>query len=336
MNTTQTAEILSHDTWNHMIDKVTRIIPIRCVSTHKEWSHPWLVSVDWNVDHGWVYSINCGFVNGLEPESETIIGLVSEYTRARIKKETGKYPSTTEPIKALLTESPRMAIGSSRVIGKGADPVSSSVSDSGKIKIRYEAVPEFFSQFGVTAEELIGEKSNPRILRAVDVVLRIDRLTAKLDVMEGNGFLDSYNAIYFITYGRNSPARVRPQIESMAKHVPKSAVDLGSFNQSLSDDDTDDLKIATIYFLSSPGETSLVINNSWQPFVSHDVFWNLRHAPATLPHPLVFEPLRLVSNLSGGIADPLFASILSTNNDAFSEALALATQSNLSGRFWSL
>jgi hypothetical protein len=40
--------------------------------------------------------------------------------------------------------------------------------------------------------------------------------------------------------------------------------------------------------------------------------------------------------LLGGIADPIFSSLLAPGNDAFNEALQVLRNRNLAGRFWSL
>lgn len=341
---------LNARTWNALIDTLARRLPIRCVRTGKKWTHPWLISPEWSKDDGWLFRIKPGFVNGIDAEISTLARLANERTLDRIEDETDKRPSKNQPVTAWLTEAPRIPFGATRIIGKGASPQEVVTTADGALSLKFEGVPEFFYQFGVLPESVVftgglnsgiqlvensTPKDPPPILRAVDVVLSVDRLTAKLDILRGNGLLDGYNALYFTTYGRSTPIKERPTLRTDGKYVPKIEVDLGDFSQEISDEETDSLKIATIYLLS-PKDTPMeaVPDGTWRPFVKHDVFWNLAHAPAVLPDPVEFEPLRLRTGLAGGFADSIFAGLLSPLNDSLSAAAALLQKRNLSGRFW--
>lgn len=351
--------------WNALIDTLAQRLPIRCVRTGQKWTHPWLVTPEWKPKNPeaedartqgeWIFRIKPGFVNGIDAEVGTFGRLAEARTLDRIEEETQKRPSEKQPVTAWLTENPRIPFGSTRIIGKGASPEEVVVTADGAVSYKFEGVPEFFYQFGVTPESVVftgqlnsgiqlvdpGEptpKESPPVLRAVDVILEVDRLTAKLDILRGNGFLDSYNALYFLTYGRKTPIKERPTLRPDAKYIPKIEVEIGSFTQEITEADTDSLKVATIYLLS-PKDTPMdaVPDGTWRPFVKHEVFWNLAHAPAVLPDPVEFEPLRIVTNLvGGGLADSIFASRLSTLNDDMSLAAALLQRPNLTGRFWSL
>jgi hypothetical protein len=344
--------IISHKTWNAMIDEVSRRLPLRFVRTSRRWVHPWTIVPEWSdVSESWVFRIRPGFVNGVEPEISTLAKLATERTLDRIEEETGSRPEKDQSVDALITESPQIIVPGTRIIGKGADAESVSVSMSGNIAVEFEAVPEFFIQFGVTDEKVVFQDNlnsgiqeveyesagDPPLLRACDVVLYVDRAAAKLDVIQGNPFLDSYSALLVINYGRSSPARKRPWLTVTSKYKPIAEVDMGNLLEGQADPEFDAIKIATIYFLSPPKfSPDMPMDDTWTAFVKHDQFWNLCHAPQRIPDPTPIEPIRLRTGLLGGIADSIFSSLLAPNNDAFNEALQVLRNRNLAGRFWSL
>lgn len=344
--------IISHRTWNAMIDEVSRRLPLRFVRTSRRWVHPWTIVPEWSdIAECWVFRIRPGFVNGVEPEVSTLAMLASERTLDRIEEETGTRPDRNQSVDALITESPQVMVPGTRVIGKGADAESVAVSASGNIAVEFEGVPEFFIQFGVTDEKVVFQgnlnsgiqevqyetASEPPLLRACDVVLYVDRAAARLDVIKGNPLIDSYSALLAITYGRTTPALERPWLEVTTKYMPTVEVDPANLLEGAADPEFDAIKIATIYFVSPPGyPPELAMDDTWTAFVKHDQFWNLCHAPQRIPDPTPIDPIRLQTGLAGGIADPLISSLLATNNDAYNTALQVLRARNLAGRFWSL
>jgi hypothetical protein len=168
-------------------------------------------------------------------------------------------------------------------------------------------------------------------------VLYVDRAAAKLDVIQGNPFLDSYSALLVINYGRSTAARERPWLNVTAKYKPIVEVDMGNLLEGTPDPEFDAIKIATIYFLSPPKfSPELPMDDTWTAFVKHDQFWNLAHAPQKIPDPTPIDPIQLRTGLLGGIADSIFSSLLAPGNDAFNSALQVLRNRNLAGRFWSL
>lgn len=350
---TRKVAILNAKTWNAMIDDVSRRLPLRFVKTSRRWVHPWTIVPEYSdLAEQWVFRIRPGFVNGVEPEISILAQLASERTLDRIEEETGTRPEKNQSVDALITESPEILAGGTRVIGKGANPDSFSVSPSGSVEIKFEKVPEFFTQFGVTDEKLTFQSNlnsgirevqeeQPNeplpLLRACDVMLYLDRPAAKLDVIKGNPFQDSFSALLVINYGRLTPARERPYLQVTEKHTPIIESDLGNLLEGAADPEFDAIQIATIYFISPPGfapEASM--DSTWTPFVKHDQFWNLAHAPQRIPDPTPIEPITLQTGLVGGIADQIFSTILAPNNDAYNTALQVLRARNLAGRFWSL
>ncbi len=318
--------IINHRTWNAMIDEVSRRLPLRCVRTSRRWVHPWTIAPEWSsIAESWVFRIRPGFVNGVEPEIATMAMLASHRTLFRIEEETGKRPEKKQSVNALIT--------------------------SGGFAFQFEAVPEFFLQFGVTEEKVVFQgnlnsgvqevqyesDSEAPILRACDVVLYVDRPAAKLDVTKGNPLTDSFAALLTIRYARSTKERERPWLDVTPKCVPRAEVDLGDLLQSATDPEFDVIRIATIYFLSPPKfSPDLPMDDTWTAFVKHDQFWNLAHAPQKIPDPTPVEPIRIQTMLAGGIADSIFSTLLAPGNDAYNAALQVLRNRNLAGRFWSL
>jgi hypothetical protein len=287
----------------------------------------------------------------VEPEISTLAMLASERTLDRIEEETGSRPEKDQSVDALITESPQIIVTGTRIIGKGADAESVSVSMSGNIAVEFEAVPEFFIQFGVTDEKVVFQGNlnsgiqevqyestdGSPVLRACDVVLYVDRPAARLDVIKGNPLMDSFSALLVISYGRSTTARERPWLDVTSKYTPRVEVEMGNLLEGTADPEFDAIKIATIYFLSPPKfSPDLPMDSTWTAFVKHDQFWNLCHAPQKIPDPTPIEPIRLQTGLAAGIADPIFSSLLAPGNDAFNSALQVLRNRNLAGRFWSL
>ena len=345
--------IINAKTWNAMIDEVSRRLPLRFVRMSRRWVHPWTIVPEWSdAAEQWVFRIRPGFVNGVEPEISTLAMLASERTLDRIEEETGNRPEKDQSADALITEAPQIPVSGTRIIGKGANPDSVSVSASGNIAVKFEKVPEFFIQFGVSDEKLTfqgnlnsgiqevqsEEPKEPQpLLRACDVVLYVDRPAAKLDVIKGNPFLDSFSALLVINYGRSTPARKRPYLKVTAKYQPIVEADMGNLLEGAPDPEFDAIQIATIYFISPPGfAPEAPMDSTWTTFVKHDQFWNLCHAPQKIPDPTPIEPITLQTGLAAGIADPIFNSLLAPGNDAYNTALQVLRNRNLAGRFWSL
>ena len=345
--------IINAKTWNAMIDEVSRRLPLRFVRMSRRWVHPWTIVPEWSdTAEQWVFRIRPGFVNGVEPEISTPAMLASERTLDRIEVETGTRPEKDQSVDALITESPQIPVSGTRIIGTGANPDSVSVSPSGNVQIKFEAVPEFFIQFGVTDEKLTfqgnlnsgiqevqsEEPKEPQpLLRACDVVLYVDRPAAKLNVIKGNPFLDSFSALLVINYGRLTPARDRPYLKITAKYQPIVEADMGNLLEGIPDPEFDAIQIATIYFISPGGfAPEAPMDSTWTTFVKHDQFWNLCHAPQKIPDPTPIEPITLQTGLVGGIVDSIFSSLLAPGNDAYNTALQVLRNRNLAGRFWSL
>jgi hypothetical protein len=347
--------ILRHQTWNAMIETVSRRLPITFTSYGKKWAHPWSIVPSWSAERKeWVLRIKPGFVNGLDPEFDLPVEQTSTRTQDRILNENGFMPEDGRIVAARLTEFPDIPVGgNTRIIGKGANPSDITANHDGIPTFEFEPVPEFFTQMGVTQENVVfsgnlntgiqvvetpAEDTGPApILRAVDIELSMDRPSAKLDIVSGDAALDSFTALLVVNYNRSTAARERPYLQITAKYRPQIEVEMGSLLEGAADPEFDAIKVGTVYFLSPPGAAPTdPLDEKWNAFPKHDLFWNLAHAPQRIPDPTPIEPIRLQTGLIGGIADPIFSGLLAPGNDAFNEALQVLRNRNLAGRFWSL
>lgn len=351
---------ISAKSWNEIIDVVSSRLPMRFVDVGNGWRHPWHVEPEWkrnNLENDdgageWVFRIKPGFVNGVDPDVVTRAELCQPRTLDRMEGETGKRPAKKEPVEALVTESPEIPLGATRLIGDGAGMTSFDVSASGAIASGFEAVPEFFRSRGVKTQSVkfggnlntgiveiaTPEEDGPKsILRACDVVLTVDRLRAIVEVYPGIAALDGFSAWLYVRYGRNSPPRERPRLQVMDRYTPRIDVDAGGIMLDAIDPEEDQLKIATIYLLSPAGwNASLPPDGRWNAYVQHSVFWNLNHAAAEIPDPPPMMPLTMRTGLIAGIGDAIGNTILAGLNDAWSQALEQSRSVSMRGRFWTL
>jgi len=342
MKTDGTVASISASAWNKQIDIISMRLPMTVTETESSWQHPWSIETRWkpfkadNMDEGeWLARIVPGFVNGLDPEIDTLAKHCGERTIARLTEENGgEKPKDDASAIARIAELPFFPISNMRQIGYGADPTSVEISMNGTTTQTFEAVPQFFKALGVVNNlDDLPKGDKPRTLMACDVVLTVDRLRAIAEVMQGDGFMETFTALISVKYGRTSPPRERPKITVQSKFTPYISQQLTGANQEATDPEIDELKIATIYLLSQQEETP---KWKWQPYIEQAVFWNLNHAPAKIPDAANFLPLTLTTCLAAGIANSLFATMLVNINDQMSEAIAMSRVNDMSGRFWTL
>ncbi len=334
------------------MDKIMRRLPINGAKVERFWTHPWMVSSEWNSEFSeWRIQIAPGFVNGDDCEIRTLARLASDRTSERLFPSGGN-DGEDSPVVAFGIELPWLAIepGSSRIVGAGANAESVTVSSSGELGISYEAVPKFFKELGVgDPVELIGNlntgvqevvRSAPessRALRAIDLTLYLDRNSVKVGVESSVADLTGASKLLNVTIGRSSPANPKPRILLETKFSPPIAGTPADLLEGLTDPETDSLKIATIYFLSGEGVSpETTPDGRWSVHVKHSLFWNLAHATAKIPVIIPSPPLTISTGLAAGLGDAISNRILSTTNEAYNEAAALISARNLSGAFWSL
>lgn len=225
------------------------------------------------------------------------------------------------------------------------------MSESGDLVTTAEAVPRFFAKLGVGKSlELTGnltsglqevvqeEPKDPRILRAFDIVMRLDRIALRVETGDIEvAAIGGFTQLLSIAVGRSSPANPSPTIYQTTKYTPPAPSNPADIFEGIGDREFDELKVATVFFLSPP-ETTLdaPIDGSWNAYVRHDLFWNLAYLPATIPTTVEAKPITVRTGLAGGIGDAIGNQILSPLNDAYAEAVTRANARSLEGSFWTV
>jgi hypothetical protein len=318
-----------------------------------------------DAEHSWHLQIMPGFVNGTPVRIHTKVKNISENSKKRITKEL-KDSGLEDPnldkervVDVPLTEFPffTATAENTRMIGYGSVPAAKA-SGRGSVTFEYEAVPEAFKRMGVveTEEKLtIGgaagvkfvQNTLPpkideiRLLRALDVVLKIERPSLKFEITKGDPFMDGYSELVTPKYNRLAKSRRYTTLFlTSGPFTPPPELDFDDLLNSTnpSDPEFDYLQIATVYFISPFGtDPSEEMNKYWQVEVKYDVFWNLCHMPAEIPPIMNPEPLRvfLPPSVGFGIASSLINGILAPINDAVSRWMAMLRQKRLHGTFWS-
>ena len=331
--------------WNEkVVAKLRKTLPfkVREIGSRK-WKHPFKHSLRWDGE-AWLLQVNPGFLNANPVEVTTSGRYISPDSMIKHTVQNDE-----QEVQLPITEYPEVQILDWRAIGSGADPLNSSVNVDGNVSEAFEPVPEFFLNQGVVEETrnidasfasgiAVTEGERPqdaRLLRAFDTYIEVPRLETVVDWSFGT-VLEATLATFTISY--KEPEDDTAVLFNTSKFTPlttPSEIDLlaGIFN----DQNKDQLKLATVYFLSLPGaDPGDDLDDTWTPFVSHDVFFNLSHKLKTIPEPTKVEPITLQTGLAGGIADPIIGGLLAQNNDLFNSAQQIYNARSTGGSFWSI
>jgi hypothetical protein len=292
-------------TWNAAVKNAAALLPVpgRSVLVHRTsaghtvsldplsgWRHPWNVVPRWRRGR-WQLNIRPGFVNGEPP---IVVGSAPEKTEE----------DESEPADLDLTEVPWIPVPGTR--------------------LEELDVPAFFQKKGVAQQReapgvtlanfdtfnigsLTEREQGKKLLRVVEVFLSTSRAQlvseiTEIDVTGTGGTILQYNARYDTTaLERNGPqARLLLGTEFPERQPPDIFQRLLGVEQDVSEDR---LHLATVYFLSPDlGEE---LNENWQPYVQHRVFWNLAY---TSLNPIPAQPpLRptFFTGLAAGLGDAI-------------------------------
>lgn len=293
----------------------------------REWRHPWHAESFFD-EGAWKVKILPGFVNGEaaltgtgekdDPETddrEDLVALtelpaikipVDAYTRPKKASEFFKRKGVIDPPK-----DPEVALG-----GAG----------------------------GVVLTMPFEEEVSPdaRMLLQAVVYLTQARATQKMEVSIPGNLVQGDLVNYTIVWDTTALSRFgnRPRV-MIAKDVPKPSTPslLDILGGSVNDETFDNLMLSTLYFVSPAGVTDAKEPDAtWDPYVKHEVFWNLNYAARNKP------PI----NLPGFALDPFTAAFvgrytfapagaIGALNEILARALA-ATFNDASnrGRFWTV
>lgn len=323
-----------------------------------QWHHPWFIAPAWVAkgEGRWMATVKAGFVNDDTPVFQTTVRDQQEADLDfGINPLTGK-PFFSDPIFARpeantdvltiaipLTLNPAIPL-TFRAIGYDALAPG-------------EAVPQFFLDRGAaqkprslsditdddilasdTVEDLIpknaGPPANLRLLRVCDLILHQPRVGLTSQILIEPGLATGQSHIL--------------QLLGVANTVPGDTlrVIVGVFTESsppaidpLSGDYTeppyDEILIGKVWLLSPPGTAAgSDPDGSWQPFVSHALFWNLSYLPGVFRVPVIDPGIGVIPPLAFGAAQVVLNYFTSAISDMLQDALNIVTASSLAGTFW--
>lgn len=344
--------------WNTALDEFRQNRPL-IVGTGLSgtWTHPWRPTAKWDFDSNeWRVSIKPGFVNARFGHHVEVIldeDRAPEATVARAQADDSVYVGE-DRVRARLIEKPEVPVNADRMRKIGPDAESTGIetnSDGFSGEVTYEPVPSFFKALGVgdppsqsfdllsgitNGSSLSQDSSQERYLRAFDIVLKQERPSATADWTFGSGDTGGESFYQFdVTYG-NLNYRRNAYLTFTPKHSLPITLDLGDrLRGVVNDSGVDEVKIATVYFVSPPGYArDSDPDASWTPYYKNYVYWNLNHETNLLPAQVTPSPISFPVALAGGVGNAAINLFLAENNDAFDAASELLRSRNLEGRFW--
>ena len=314
------------------------------------WKHPWKVSVHWDEEKKlWMAAIRPGLINAQEAVMELPAKEAPWQTRDRFKRQKKKLEGSVE---CWLSERPRMAISSWRMLGMDAALTGSASSASGQTTLNYEQVPDYFLVRGVGKApkqvfnldafktEISGSveaEDSKRLLRACELILVIDKPATRAVWSTGNGIDGMFAQFdlveYFAPGGRKRPRVVqRPKWQNVAQLEMFDYLSGGAEELPY-----DELHIATIWMMSSPHAAfGSDPDGSWVPVVQQRLFWPEHHCVQRLDEAAAPLKLSLQTGLAGGVGDALNSLILSQVNDENSLASQLVARKKTRSHHWSV
>lgn len=348
--------------WNALRDQARRNLPLTGTNVRLHWTkdgvavsaegadefrHPWWLSPRWSPDAKiqpaggqWVAAVRPGFVNCNDVTMEVL----------RANEKTGKL----EPAHVDLTDDapPEIVVDSFR---DPAAPGGITASLSGEILAAAgEGYPKFFEHLGVVPpakggnvnkEGALGvnDPNRTRQIRAADIVLVTPRPAANQSVEALDPTTDGQSIEISTTIDTTIIASAPSPhwINVRSKFIPIASLSVfDKLAGGAVDAQVDELKLATIYFVSPPdAPAEAPVDQTWVPYPLYFVTWDLNHACRSLEIPSPdSEPLSLHSadTLGAGVAAGLISGLLSGANDAFEQIEAYLADNDMSGRYWSL
>ena len=313
------------------------------------WLHPWTTTPRWNPLSGqWLATVQPGFVNGRVPTVRTTV----REAQAAAEQDFGINPLSGEPyFSAWIFRHPGAAAAPSAPLDiplyfHPAIPMVWRAIGFDDVSGLGGPIPGFFRHRGVQLHPPLDEnniagsilaqpKSGNRLLRACDIVLRQPRvaLTSQIKIDPATGLLIGKSIVTQTLGVRGPNADDRLHLYPTALFFVPTTVDPleGDYEEAT----WDDVLISTVYLLSPPDAPLYSTPDaSWQPYVQHNLFWNLTYAQPRLRLLFGGEDPQLLVPFAGGAAQIIVNYLVASLNDAFHQAFNLLTGSSLSGSFW--
>jgi hypothetical protein len=289
-----------------------------------EFRHPWWTTTSWSEEEQqWRSTTRPGFINGYDVTVETVV-----------EGKTKQVPLTAQ-------ERPSLPLSWRNVLA----PRGVTASIAGEFSFTAgEGYPKFFESVGVkpahpggsseTGEE---EEGRTRELRACDIFVKVPRIATKQQVTEEG--LESSRAFVITSVFVNDFVRAsesRYQLHATPKWTaPVEPTALDRLLGTAVEPQTDEILIATMWAVSPEDtEAEAEVTSEWTIYKQYHVWWNLMHASRNVVPKEPNPPIRIVTGLVAGIADSIFASLLTPVNQANAQIDAFLGAGDFSGRFW--
>jgi hypothetical protein len=321
------------------------------------WRHPWFTEALWlPKKKAWVAMVTAGFVNGIAPVVRVSAEDLREARGAFFGQLIDAYSGEDEIAQAArlaigrdeagatssafldvpLYENPPLGLNSWRKVGHGG---------TGR-------VPLFFQDRGVQQPPATPADRVPppppagnRLLCACDVFLEQPRaaLSASLELNPA-GAVTGTSLVSQTLRMREKTAGARPRLQSGEFSVfAESQLNFrgaASLVADYEEQTTDRVKVSTVWMVSPPNAPlTAEPDATWQPFVQHNLFWNLSWSQPLLRDAVlssdIFAPLLGTLSLLGGGAGFVWASSVTASiNDAVQGAYNILKATSLAGSFW--
>ena len=342
-----------HDAWNGLVDEFRRNRPLTAKSRNSAlWQHPWKASASYDAENKrWTYQILPGFVNGDSAEITLDWEDIPQVSKNRIG-ESEKSSRHEIP----LTERPQIPITPNHFRRIGIDSSPFKVEgDQSQGRFSFESVPNFFRDKGVGEQPVIeytesgrpvtqisgvldGGEDEPRLLRAVEVILTKERPALTVDTSVSSGIDGTGFTNYNVRYSTRNP-RSTPYLSTRSSFIPRSSPMTAEMVLSgvFEDLPFDDLHVATIYLVSLPGQKpNSIPDETWTPYCQNHLYWNLQYEHTRLQVSEDSGPigLGLGSGLAGGVATLNINLELSNLNDRLNIIEEFLLNNRVEGRYW--
>jgi hypothetical protein len=286
------------------------------------WRHPWNTVVRWRGGQ-WQLNIRPGFVNGEPP---IVVGSAPP-------RQEGE---ENDPTDLDLTQVPWISVPATRLEMMGV-PQFFQKKGVAQIREAPNVTVANFDSFNLGS--LVDQERGEKLLRVVEVFISTARAQlvseiSQVDATGASGTILEYGARYDTSaLERNgNQARIFLGLEFPQTKPPNLFQRLLGLEQ---DTPEDRLHIATVYFLS-PDLASQELNDRWQPYVKHRVFWNLAY---TSLNPIPPQPPRrapFFTGLAGGIGDAIINQTQALQGVLEQNVFNFYRRDDPTGAYWSV
>jgi hypothetical protein len=306
------------------------------------WQHPWTLSATWSAAaNAWYATLKPGLVGCVAPIYRTTVA-----AQALVGLSLALNPLTQQPFTS--------AAGAPNIdvpiyLAPAIDLTWTALGFDGDPT---RAVPQFFLDRGVQIappdneeDELLSGNDAPtppptppglRLLRSCDVYLHQPRsgLTSTTTDNPSGAVTGAPTSIQTLSEAPPAPTDALQVLSgTYVPFNPASGIDPTSSDYT--EPTYDEILIGTIFMLSPPNsELNSEPDNTWQPFVRHNLFWNLTYYTPPFRLPPAPSSIDLNVPLAGGAAQGIIGGEESqVNTSEQNDANALAAYS-LQGTFY--